>query len=111
MIYIWALLYGFLTTVQYSTVQYSTVQYNTLRTLQYSTIIYSLLGREKIFCLQCCALIGLERKNVIKYCAPIRQNPIWKFLKGFALGYFSMEEREEKEVLEENEEEEEEPFT
>ena len=48
---------------------------------------------------------------MIKYCAPIRRNLIWKFLKGFALGYFSMEEREEKEVLEENEEEEEEPFT
>ena len=67
--------------------------------------------KREFFCLQCCALIGLERKNVIKYCATIRRNPIWKFLKGFAFGFFSMEESKEKEVLEENEEEEEEPFT
>ena len=53
---------------------------------------YATWEREK-FCLQYCALICLKHKIVIKYCAPIHQNWILKVMKGFALGFFSMEQR------------------
>ena len=55
---------------------------------------------------QCYPFIVLEQKNMIKYCAPICQNWIWKILKGFTLGF-----NRTTEVVMENEEQEEMAFT
>ena len=62
--------------------------------------------REKKNCLQRYALIGLKRKNMIKYLAHICTNLNWNFHL-----IFFMEEKEEKEVGEKNKEEEEHNLT